>query len=173
MPHTLLIFSCLILIDAMNSHYNWQTLQIQISWLLQFVLRFTAHSTQWGHVERGQFTSPYVHWASLVLQAVNQYCAHSFTRNWQLPFLNQWKGENDRRKYFIINLHERMLPTSVGVEPATSWSTVGRHIQLRHRGRQLIWICTVCKGRVYPGLAWQGLTLLTPTMIMATSMMLP
>ena len=66
---------------------------------------------------------------------VNQYCAHSFARNWQLPFLNQRKGENDRRKYFMINLHERMLPTSAGVEPATSWSPVGRRIQLSHRGR--------------------------------------
>ena len=56
-------------------------------------------------------------------------------RNWQLPFLNQRKGENDRRKYFMINLHERMLPTSAGVEPATSWSSVGRRIQLSHRGR--------------------------------------
>ena len=53
---------------------------------------------------------------------VNQYCAHSFARNWQLPFLNQRKGKNDHRKYFMINLHERMLPTSAGVEPATSWS---------------------------------------------------
>ena len=26
-----------------------------------------------------------------------------------MPFLNQQKGENDRRKYFMINLHERML----------------------------------------------------------------
>ena len=33
-------------------------------------------------------------------------------------------------------LHERMLPTSAGVEPATSWSPVGRRIQLSHRGRQ-------------------------------------
>ena len=53
-----------------------------------------------------------------------------------LPFLNQRKGENDRRKYFMINLHERMLPTSTGVEPSTSWSPVGRRIQLSHRGRQ-------------------------------------
>ena len=52
-----------------------------------------------------------------------------------MPFLNQRKGENDRRKYFMINLHERMLPTSAGVEPATSWSPVGRRIQLSHRGR--------------------------------------
>ena len=68
---------------------------------------------------------------------VNQYCAHSFARNGQLPFLNQRKGENGRRKYFMINLHERMLPTSAGVEPATSWSPVERRIQLSHRGRQI------------------------------------
>ena len=49
--------------------------------------------------------------------------------------MNQRKGENDRRKYFMINLHERMLPTSAGVEPATSWSPVVRRIQLSHRGR--------------------------------------
>ena len=30
--------------------------------------------------------------------------------------MNQRKGENDRRKYFTINLHERMLPTSAGVD---------------------------------------------------------
>ena len=35
----------------------------------------------------------------------------------------------------MINLHERMLPTSAGVEPATSWSPVGRRIQLSHRSR--------------------------------------
>ena len=28
---------------------------------------FTAQSTQWGHVERGQFTKPHVYWAGLVL----------------------------------------------------------------------------------------------------------
>ena len=38
--------------------------------------------------------------------------------------------ENDRRKYFMINLHERMLATSAVVEPATSWSLVGRRIPL-------------------------------------------
>ena len=27
------------------------------------------------------------------------------------------QGENDHRKYFMINLHERMLPTSAAVEP--------------------------------------------------------
>ena len=33
---------------------------------------------------------------------VNQYCAHSFARKLQLPFLNQWKGANDCRKYLSI-----------------------------------------------------------------------
>ena len=32
--------------------------------------------------------------------------------------------EKDRRKYFMINLHERMLPALAGIEPATSWSPV-------------------------------------------------
>ena len=31
-----------------------------------------------------------------------------------------------------------MLPTSAGVEPATSWSPVGRRIQQSHRGRLTI-----------------------------------
>ena len=31
-----------------------------------------------------------------------------------MPFLNQWKGENDRRKYVMINFHERMLLTRGG-----------------------------------------------------------
>ena len=66
------------------------------------------------NVERGQFSWPHFYWAGSVLEAVNQYCAHSFVRNWKRPFLNQRKGENDRRKYFMINLHERMLPPSRG-----------------------------------------------------------
>ena len=51
---------------------------------------------------------------------VNQYCAHSFTRNRQLPVLNQRKGESDRRKYFMINLHERMLLNCCGMNPQPS-----------------------------------------------------
>ena len=36
----------------------------------------------------------------------------------------------------MITLHERMLPTSAGVESATSWSPVGWRIQMNHRGRR-------------------------------------
>ena len=78
-----------------------------------------AQSTQGDHVERGQFTLTDVYWAGLVLQVVNLYCAYSFARNWQLPFLNQRKGENDRSKYFMTNLQVRMVPTPARVEPAT------------------------------------------------------
>ena len=38
----------------------------------------------------------------------------------------------------MINLHERMLSTSAEVEPATSWSPVGRRVQLSHRDRQKV-----------------------------------
>ena len=37
----------------------------------------------------------------------------------------------------LRGFHERMLPTSAGVEPATSWSPVGRRIPLSHRGRPM------------------------------------
>ena len=49
---------------------------------------------------------------------------YSFTRNWHLPFLNQRRGENDHRKYFMISLHKRMLPDLGGIKPMTSWSPV-------------------------------------------------
>ena len=76
------------------------------------------------------------------------------------------QGENDRRKYLMINLHERILPTSAGVEPVTSWSPVRRRIQLSHRGRPMMdikinlnqyqlyfmvqWFCLIT-GRLFAG----------------------
>ena len=44
--------------------------------------------------------------------------AYSFSSDWQLPFLNQRKGENGLRYYFLTKLHERMLP-DVRIEAAT------------------------------------------------------
>ena len=35
----------------------------------------------------------------------------------EMPFLNQGKVEIDRRKYFMINLHEILLPTQWGSNP--------------------------------------------------------
>ena len=47
-------------------------------------------------------------------------CAHSFAGIWQLLFFNQRKWENDWRKCFMINLHQRMLPDPAGIKPKTS-----------------------------------------------------
>ena len=57
-----------------------------------------------------------------VLQAVNQYCAHSFARNLQMPFLNQRKGE----KIFHDQTPWKNVADPAGVESATSWSPVRR-----------------------------------------------
>ena len=49
----------------------------------------------------------------------NQYCVYSFAWNWQqlLPFLNQRKGENDRRKYFMIISPRKNALTWQGLNP--------------------------------------------------------
>ena len=36
-----------------------------------------------------------------------------------MPFLSRKKGENECRKYFKINLHERILLDQTGIEPVT------------------------------------------------------
>ena len=41
----------------------------------------------------------------------------------QLPFLNQQKGENDSRNYFMINLHETNV-AELGFELATHVSEI-------------------------------------------------
>ena len=61
---------------------------------------FTALRHFTGHFGRGLLTYPHCSWGSL------------------LPFLNQRKGENGCRNYFMTNLHKRMLP-DVRIAPAT------------------------------------------------------
>ena len=84
-------------------------------WLV--VLVFTALQHFSGHFGRVQLTYPHCSWASHPGN-LPVLSAHSFASNWQLPFLNQRKGENGRRNYFMTNLHERTLP-DVRIEPAT------------------------------------------------------
>ena len=51
-------------------------------------------------------------WASLNKQLTSNR-AHAFAWNWQQPFMNDsfsGREENDRRNYFMINLHESMGP---------------------------------------------------------------
>ena len=40
------------------------------------------------------------------LKAADQYFAHAFASNWQLPFFTQWNGEIGSRNYFMINFHD-------------------------------------------------------------------
>ena len=49
-----------------------------------------------------------------------------------------------------------MLQTLAGVEPATSWSPVGRHIQLSHRGPNSLSNTCTCKRRI----VWHTCTLM-------------
>ena len=58
--------------------------------------------------------------------------------NWKLPFLNQVKGKNDHRKYFMINLHDRMLLDPARIKTVTSWSVGCSQmcIRLSHRGQE-------------------------------------
>ena len=60
-----------------------------------------------GHFERCQLAYPHCSWASL-LGRLLVLSAHSFASNWQLPFLNQRKGQNGRIIFSWPNLHERM-----------------------------------------------------------------
>ena len=69
------------------------------------------------------------------LLAVNQYCAHSFARNWQLPFLNQQKGENDCRKYFNYQSPQKNVADLGGGRTRNLLVSSRTRIQLSHRGR--------------------------------------
>ena len=75
---------------------------------------------------------------------VNQYCAHSFTRNWQLPFLNQWKGENDRRKYFMIKLLTKECCQLSGGQTHNLLITSRTCIQLSNCGLHLLQKERIC-----------------------------
>ena len=48
------------------------------------------------------------------------------------------------------------LPTSAGVEPATSWSPVGRRIQLSHRGRHSRSLIRIFTGRILDSQGCEG-----------------
>ena len=56
-----------------------------------------------------------------------------FARNWQLSFLNQQKGENDRRKYFMINLQERraQIIRPPGIVNSSPTSTINSNFTVK------------------------------------------
>ena len=69
-------------------------------------LRFYGHVNPLGSCKASQLTYPHFSLAAKSSKVLTSTCAHSFPWNWQLPFLNLQKGENNCRKYFMINFHE-------------------------------------------------------------------
>ena len=72
-------------------------------------LRFYGPVNLLGSVKSVSLPNHTFLWQAYSCKWVTSFCAHYFARNGQLLFLNQQKGENYLRKYFMINLHERML----------------------------------------------------------------
>ena len=111
-PHFyLVIFQAPILSNCIQKRYLWRIFKKWEAYILFVCLRFYGPVNSMGSCRARSVHLTALLLDSIVFSAVNQYCALSFTRNWQLPFFNQLKGDNDRRKYFMINLHKRMLPT--------------------------------------------------------------
>ena len=54
--------------------------------------------------------------------------AHSFASNWQLPFLNQRKGENGRRIFFMTKSPRKNMP-GVRIEPVSVCLPGSKRIQ--------------------------------------------
>ena len=78
---------------------------------------FTALRHILGHFERGHLAYPHCSWASL-LGSLPVLSAHSFANNWQMPFLNQRKGDDERRNFFMTKFPRKNVP-GVRIEPAT------------------------------------------------------
>ena len=98
--------------------------EIDVGW---FYWYFTALQHILCHFGCGQLTQPHCSWASLQgsLPVLN---AHSFASNWQLPFLNQRKGENGRRIFSWPNLNERMFCRTWGSNPRPSAYQADAHL---------------------------------------------
>ena len=79
------------------------------------------------------FYSPSTHFRSFRVRSVNLATLflgslpvlsdHSFANNWQLPFLNQRKGDNGCRMFFVTK-SQRTNVAGPGLEPATLWFAV-------------------------------------------------
>ena len=76
--------------------------------LFCFVSRPSQQLWSWWD---SQFTLPLFSWASLNKPLISSLWSY-FYLNWQQPFLNdsEVREKNDRRSYFMINLHESMGP---------------------------------------------------------------
>ena len=79
------------------------------------MLRFYGPVNRLGHFECGQFTSPN-HTFTCLLGRLSPVMYTFFLQKLTTALLELAEG-NDCRKYCMINLHERMLPTQRGLNP--------------------------------------------------------
>ena len=114
---TLLVLSCRgsYIIVSKRCRRNGSVDPNQTAFVIMLVFYGPRHFS--GHFGLGRLSYPHCSWTS-PLGSLPVLSVRSFASNWQLPFLNQPKGENGRRNYFMTNLHERMLP-DVRIEPPT------------------------------------------------------
>ena len=123
--------------------------------LIRSALLFVCVKVLWPSQLNGVMLSTvsfpnHFYWAGLVLQAVNQYCAHSFARNWQLTFLNMLKGENDSwRKRMTEKIFDDHISTKEccrprGCRTCNLLITSRTHIQLSDWGRASVLSVVIC-----------------------------
>ena len=96
---------------------------------------FTALRHFSGHFGWGQLTYQHWSWASL-LCSLPILRAHSFPSNWQLPFLNQRKGGNGHRNYFMWDQSPRKKVA--GHEDQTRDRPHTRRMHIRPTSRKLL-----------------------------------
>ena len=133
---------CVLIKNASPRRFQWvpTTYETQNQKKYLLTCRFRFRMRFYGPVNpTGSCRAWSVYLTSLLLGRLiplsGLYIMHIFfARNWQLPFLNQRKGENDRRKYFMINLHERILLIRRG-RTRNLLITSRPRIQESHRGR--------------------------------------
>ena len=100
--------------------YFWTKIYVVGSHLVGLELNSPVNTIK-VMLSRSVYLTQTFSWAGLVLWLT---CTYFFARNWQLLFLNQRKGENNHRKYFMINLHERTLLDLAEIKSSTSWSPI-------------------------------------------------
>ena len=125
------------MIVSLRRHNNLQRRNWNHSWC--FFLWFNVLRTSQLIKVMSVYIALLFSWTGLVLWETNQYLC-TFC---QLPFLNQWKRENDRRKYFMISLYERMLPDRGRSNPQPSDHHSDEHPTKPPRPTNHIWCATL------------------------------
>ena len=132
---------------VMNSRWHLNALKImivgaEVSW--EFYGQFNCY----GHVKpviKSTHTFPGLTYTSMRSTST---CAHTYARNWQLPFLNQRKRENQWRNVSMINLNESHM-TDLWLALAIPGSAVSRGIDRAMRPSQIYTVSKYLHPRLF------------------------